>query len=185
MTTRPGRHIVRAMRYRLLRPFEGTGLYPVAAVLLMLIGTCFLVSNLLSSSAILWTGKAVKAREDGGIVYYQYRSQTYSLNDPNSYGSGARTVYLDPSNPNRAMLYTTASRVFDVVTVGGPYAAAAGFFAAGFVYRGRTRRRLTAEREEPGSQTFGQGLDSEVIAQVVARRKTAELARRMAIRRTE
>jgi hypothetical protein len=176
---------VRTMRDRLLRPFHGTGLYPVAGVLLLVFAMCFLVANLVSPSAILWTGTPVAANERGGIVYYQYHGQGYSIDDLNSYGSGPRTVYLDPSDPARAMIYTTGSRIFDVVTVGAPLVAAAGFFIAGFLRKRRNGRKLQLERETAGPDTFGQGLDPEVIAQVIARRKTAELARRSSIRRRE
>jgi hypothetical protein len=183
MIPRKKGRIVQAMRERLLRPFAGGGLYPVAGALLVVLGTCLLVSALMSPSVVLWTGTPVRATEQGGIVQYTFRGANYTLNDTGS-SYGPRTVYVDPSNPNRAMLDSVGSRAFDATTVAGPFVLAAGFFAAGFIRKGRNRRRFAAERQT-GTAAFGQGFDSEVIAQVVARRKTAELARRPAIRRPD
>ena len=151
--------------------FAGTGPFTGIAVLLVVVGTVFLISIPLGSSALLWTGQAVHGTDSGGIVFYTYKGQQYTIDQSGDFHS--TTVYVDPGNPANAELDNPLDRWIDILTVGGSYVLAAVLVVVGFLRRGWHRRRRRAERERGPGADFGKGLDQDVIAQLLeAQRKS-------------
>lgn len=121
------------------RWFEDTGAFTGFAVALFVLGSLFVLAEIQSPSMLQWTGTAVHDVQSGGIAYYQFQGQTYTL-DVVSPGSWSSTVYLDPADPSTAMFGGTLTRWTEAGTVAGPYALAALLLALGFVRRSRLRR---------------------------------------------
>ena len=157
--------------------FEGTSPFPGVALVVFVLGCGFLLADLLSPSTLQWTGQAVRGTERVGIVYYSFRGQEYTLDDPASAHVTSRTVYVDPSNPSNAMLDNTLNRAVDIATVGGSYVLSALLVAVGFARRGRRRRkRRLGTRDSRG--TFGEGIDPDTVARLLARQRQGGKAHR-------
>lgn len=158
----PGRH-----RFHV---FEGTGPFPGFALAFVILGSVFLLAAALSPNTLQWTGQAARGTERGGILFYSYGGQTYTLDDPAASPAAAQTVFVDPSNPSNAMLDSPFDRWIDLLTIGGPYAAAALLLATGYLRRARNRhRRRTRER------SFGDGLDPETVARLLEEQRSGKL----------
>lgn len=126
------------------RWFEDTGAFTGFAVAFFVVGSLFILAELQSPTMLQWTGTAVHDVQSGGIAYYSFQGQTYTLNVP-SPGSFSSTVYIDPSDPSTAMFSNTLTRWTEAATVAGPYAVAALLLALGLARRSRRRRaRLRA-----------------------------------------
>jgi hypothetical protein len=155
------------------RWFEGTGPFPILAVIMAAVGTMFLVLTLSSIGGLVWTGTAVKGNEQGGLVYYTYKGHVYTVDDLNSYRTGPRTVYVDPGNPGRAVLNTPVSGGIQLATVGGPYLIAAGFV----VWSVRRKRFYLKRRREAnelgGDAKFGLGLDDHTMQRLLDRQRSS------------
>jgi len=119
--------------------FEDTGIFTGFAVVFFVLGSLFILAEIQSPSMLQWTGTPVHADQSGGIAYYSFQGQTYTLNvaSPGQYSS---TVYLDPADPSTAMFGNTITRWTEIATVGGPYAASALMLTIGFARRSRRRR---------------------------------------------
>jgi hypothetical protein len=162
---------VRARTAGLRRFFEGTGPFPAIALALAALGTMFLVLTLDSIGGLVWTGTAVHGTEQNGLVLYRYHGATYSVDDSGSTRSGPRVVYIDPSNPRRAVLNTPASEALQIVVVGVPYALALGFAMYSVRRKWRySRRYRSVSTTDP--DTYGYGLDPEAINRLRARQQT-------------
>jgi len=151
------------------RLLGGLGLFGGGAVLCAFFGIAMLIAALLGPEAVLWTGTAVHGTEADGKVTYTFRGTTYQLDEPNSHATRNVILYLDPAHPDQAQISTTVRQATHAASVGAPFAAALAFLAAGVWRRRRVRRRLLAERA-PGGRVFGQGLDPDVVAQLLGRR---------------
>lgn len=125
------------------RWFEDMGVFMVWAVVLFMLGSMFLGAIVQSPSMLQWTGTAVHSVESGGIAYYSFYGQQFTLDVTSSWLQADR-VYLDPANPSDAMLGNPVVRWTELATVGGPYAAAVLLLTFGFARRSR-RRRLRAD----------------------------------------
>ena len=141
------------------RWLQGTGPFSGLAVGFLLLGGLFLLIAMWSPSWILWTGHPVPSSERGGIVFYSYRGQNYSLDPPSRFVFHETTVYLEPANPSVAMLNDPVERAIDLVTVGGPVVVAVVLLGFGF-----RRRRRWARADAAPRDGFGQGIDRETMA---------------------
>lgn len=149
------------------RVFAGTGGFPIAAAGMALVGTVFLIAILASPGSWEWhSAKHVRGSEENGVVYYSYGGQRYSVDDVNSFRSGPRDVWLDPSNPSDAVLQVAVAKASDWALTAGPYTAAVVLLGAGFWRRHRIRRDK-AERAEGGGDGFGDGLDSDTVRRLM------------------
>jgi hypothetical protein len=155
----------------LRRLFEGTGPFPAIALALAALGTIFLVLTLNSIGGLVWTGTAVHGTEHNGMVLYRYHGTNYSVDDSGSTRSGPRTVYIDPSNPGRAVLDTAASEALQTSVVAIPFALALGFALHSVRRKWRYNRRFRLVNNTD-SQTFGYGLDAETVNRLRARQQT-------------
>jgi hypothetical protein len=123
------------------RWFEGSGWFVGGAVVLFVFSALALSLALQSPQAVLWTGQAVTGTEQGGIVYYHWQGQPYTI-DARGYGSAkAVTVYLDPGNPSNAMVNDYTDRVGTGLLVGLPALAGVVLLIVGLVNGRRWRRR--------------------------------------------
>jgi hypothetical protein len=159
-----------AVRGRVRRRFEGTGGLAWAALAAAFVGTVFLIAVLASPGSWEWTGsKQVAGTEQNGVVYYTYSGHHYSTDDVNSFRTGPRTVWVDPSNPSNAVLHVTVAQASDWAVTAGPYTACVVLLIAGF-WR---RRRILRERRERAANpfiAFGDGIDDDTIRSLLAKR---------------
>ena len=158
------------MKRWLGRVFEGAGPFPVVALVLAAVGVMFLILTLASIEGLVWTGQAVHGNEQGGIILYSYRGTNYSFDDSGSNRTGPRTLYIDTSDPSRAVLKSPASVALDVLTVGGPMVGALCFAAEAVRRKRRYVRRRRANLTRIGEE-FGGGLDPETIRRLIARQQ--------------
>jgi hypothetical protein len=142
---------------RIRRLLDGTGPFNAVAALAVLVGVLALLLQLQSPDAALWTGQPVRAVNDGGLAYYTFRGQQYTIDVSGAVPAHPEplTVYVDPSNPAAGVLDTLTNRLVDALIVGGPFLIAILAFCLGLLRRVRRRRR----RPPVGRDTFGQGLD--------------------------
>ena len=130
---------------RVQRWFEDTGAFTGFAVAFLVLGSLFLLAAVQSPSMLQWTGTAVHNVESGGIAYYSFNGQTYTLNVP-SPEQWSSTIYLDPADPSIAIFSNTVTRWTDLAAVGGSFAASVLLLALGFARKARRRRRRLQAR---------------------------------------
>jgi hypothetical protein len=121
------------------RWFEDTGAFTGFAVALFVVGTLFVLAEVQSPSMLQWSGTAVHDVQSGGIAYYSFHGQNYTLN-VDSPGMWSSTVYVDPADPSNAMFANTFTRWTEAATVAGPYAGSVLLLGLGFARRSRRRR---------------------------------------------
>jgi hypothetical protein len=155
------------------RWFEDTGVFTGAAIALFLLGSLFLGADVQSPSKLQWTGTAVHAVEDGGIAFYSFGGQNYTLNvaSPQDFSS---TVYLDPAEPSNAMFGNALLRWTEFATVGGVYIAAALLLTLGFARRSRRRRRRMRLGDRDPGLSFGSGLDDGTVGRLLDRQRQVD-----------
>ena len=136
----------RATAFDTLRQwFEDTGAFTGFAVALLVFGSLFVLAEIQSPSMLQWNGTGVHASESGGIAFYSFKGQTYTLDVPTP-SAFSSTVYIDPADPSTAMFSNTLTRLTEASTVAGPYALAALLLALGFARRSRRRRLRLKQR---------------------------------------
>jgi hypothetical protein len=116
-----------------------------------------------------WTGTAVRAVENGGITYYSFNGQTYTL-DVTSPVKNPVTVYVDPAEPSTAMFSNPLFRWTDITSVGGPFAASVLLLTLGVARRSR-RRHL---KEHDLGVLYGTGLDSRAMSRLLERQRRTD-----------
>jgi len=128
-----------------MRWFEDTGAYPAFAAALLVLGSLFVLAEIQSPSMLQWTGTPVHAVQSGGIAFYSFQGQTYTLNvaTPAAFSS---TIYIDPAEPSTAMFSNVVTRWTEGATVVGPYVVALLLLALGFARRSRRRRKRLQAR---------------------------------------
>ncbi len=151
---------------RMHRWFEDMGAFIVGAAALIIVGSLFLFAAIQSPSMLQWTGTAVNAVENGGIAYYSFHGQNYTL-DVTSPLMRSGTVYLDPADPSNAMFSNPLTRWTDIATIAGPYAASVLLLTAGFARRSRRRRLI----EHGLQRSFGTGLDHATLGRLRDRQR--------------
>ena len=150
------------VRARIAALFDGAGWFVGSAIVLFAFTLIMVLGELQSPDAVLWTGHHVVGTEQGGIVYYRWHGQNYSLDAPGSGSSKAVDVYLDPGNPDRAMIDNIYNRLAVGTLIGLPFAGGVALLGLGFS-RGYRSRRRQLRRGVP-ADGFGHGLDSEFVA---------------------
>ena len=138
----------------------------VAAAVLFVLGSLFVGATVQSPSVLQWTGTAVPAVESGGISYYSFHGQNYTL-DVTSRWVQADTVYLDPEDPSDAMLGNPVVRWAEFASVAGPYAGAVLLLTYGFVRRSKRRRLRNVRRDV----AYGTGLDRATLRRLRDRQR--------------
>jgi hypothetical protein len=139
---------------------DGAGLYIGLAVVLFVFALIVVFLELQSPDLVQWTGHRVTGTEQGGIVFYQWHGQSYSLDAPGYGSSKAIAVYLDPANPDNAMINDWADRVFVALLIGAPIVGGVLLLVAGLTRNYRWRRRRMRRGRRAGDL-----LDTEVAAQ--------------------
>lgn len=138
-------HVRDKMTHIVNRGCEDLGAFIGGAAALLVLGSLFLLADLQSPSLLQWTGTPVPAVERGGIAYYSFHGQNYTLNVP-SPNTSTSTVYLDPANPSDAMFSRPVTRWTEFAGVAGPYASAVLLLILGVARRSRRRRRRLTSR---------------------------------------
>ena len=167
----PGRLRAGFRREPLLRRlFGGTGGTAVAGGLVMAVGMLFLGAILASPGAWQWfAARPVAGQEVQGVVTYHVGGVAYSLDDVNSFRSGPRTVYVDPSDPGRAAVSVTVARASDWALTAGPVLIGAFLIGLSFARRRRLRRVMDAGILAAGDRAFGFGIDPGTVERLRGR----------------
>lgn len=138
----------------------------IGASVFFLIGCLFFTVALTGTNRVEWTGTSIRGTERGGIVYYSYGGQNYSLDVTSRFMSS--TVYLDPRHPDSsAMLDNSADRAVDIVTVGAPLALSVVILGVGTFRRFRRHRHERGEPAIDPETTFGRGLDPAIVRRLI------------------
>jgi hypothetical protein len=116
-----------------------------------------------------WTGTAVRAVENGGIAYYSFNGQSYTLNVTSGLPNSG-TVYVDPAEPSNAIFSNSVTRWTDIGSVGGPFVASVLLLTLGFSRRSRRRHR---KEHDPGV-SFGGGLDDTTMSRLLERQRRTD-----------
>jgi hypothetical protein len=149
---------------RLRERFDGLSGYVAVACLLLFVSVLGLLIEAQSSDKVLWTGTKVVGSEHGGIVFYRYQGQQYSL-DGTGFDNKARiTVYFDPSNPDSAQTDSLVVRAIDLGFTALPFTLA--FLVVG---RGMYRRKTADKGRVREVREYGGGLDPEYVENYLKR----------------
>ena len=155
---------IRWLVFRFRNALEGNGFIVSVAVFFLALGLILIPFVLLSS--VQFTGTAVQGVDRGGIVYYTYNGQNYTVDDTSRFNS--HTVYLRPKRPDTtAELGNTPTKVLDVAIVAVPFLIA--FTITGVEARRYWRFRRAQYKPVPVG--FGQGLDHEVLHRLIEKRR--------------
>ena len=127
--------------------FDGAGWFVGLAVALFTFALLAVFLTLQSSDSVLWTGQHVTGTEQGGIVYYRWDGDSYSLDAQGNGSSNAVSVYLDPGNPSHAVIDNAFGRAMAVLLIGVPV-------AGGVVILGGTRNYRWARRNAKRASEF-------------------------------
>jgi hypothetical protein len=143
------------------------GLYSLGALLAGAVASLFLLSVLASPNGWKWWNSvSVHGSEQGGVVFYSYQGQTYSMDDVSSMATRPRTVYINPANPNDAALSIEVAQVSDTAIVGGLYLVSAAFLVV-VIRRHMSRIRRA---DDLTRAPFGDGIDPETVQRILAAR---------------
>jgi hypothetical protein len=148
------------MRVRIGRWFDGLGLFIGPAIALFVLALLVVVLELNTPEILLWTGHRVVGAEQGGIVFYRWHGQNYSLDAPGYGSSKTVSVFIDPGDANNAVVDNLADRAFVGLLIGGPVAVGVALIATGLIRRTRSRRR----RKRGGPRPAIDVLDTDVAA---------------------
>jgi hypothetical protein len=149
---------------------EGNRLLTAAVVLLVLVGSLILHSSLTGDSGLQWTGTKVHGVERGGIVYYSYKGQNYSLDHSSRFASN--TVAFDANDPaDTAVLVYPLDRDLEAAAVLACYLAAIAL--AGYAVL-RARRRTAEPLAGRSPDSYGSGLDPDVVRRLLEKRRSGE-----------
>ena len=155
----------------LRRLLGGTGLTAVVGAALIAVGLLFLVAIVASPGAWQWFGaRTVPGHEVQGVVTYRVGGVAYSIDDVNSYRTGPRTVWVDPSDPARSALTVTVARASDWALTAGPIVIGGGLIGLALGRRRRQRRVMDAAILAGGDRAYGYGIDPGTIERMRARR---------------
>ena len=123
----------------------GRGWLAVIIALLVAGGLAVLVEAQ-SPSAVYWTGDRVAAYSEGGIIFYRYRGQDYTISDDDRGAADTQRVpvpvWVDPDDPTQARADNLV-RWVDAVSVAGWFVAVVALLPVACV---RQRRRLRRQQ---------------------------------------
>ena len=135
----------------------------VWAALLIVLGG---ITTGFAFTSVLWTGTSIQGVERGGIVYYTFRGQNYSVDDTSRFNSP--TVYFDPHDPGgTAQLDNIAFRLVSVGLAALPILIA--LVIIGFDIR--RRRIIRRQTKAPDERVFGDGLDVDLVHRLNVERR--------------
>lgn len=135
----------------------------------MAVGVLFFGVTLASSGGWQWfAARPVPGQEVQGVVTYHVDGVAYSLDDINSFRTGPRTLYFDPSHPGRATVSVTVARASDWALTGGPVLIGAALVGRSFARRRRPRRVMDAGTLAAGGRAFGFGIDPGTVERLLA-----------------
>ncbi len=126
---------------RIRRGFDGAGWFLAGAGVLLFAALLVALLELQSPSGLLWTGQPVTGTEQGGIAYYTWRGQTYTVDIPGNGSARSLTLYLDPANPGNAVPDSLSDRLSASLGVGVPVLAAVVVLVIGGTRNYRWKRR--------------------------------------------
>ena len=153
-------------RVGLRQRLDGNRGLVAVVVLLVAVSLVILHSSLSGPGAVQWTGTRVHGTERGGIVYYSYGGEQYSIDASGPFQP--TTVAFDKSDPSdTAMLVNQVEPWVEVAGVVVPYFLAAGIVAL-TLYRRRQKREEFLAGNDDG---FGRGLDPEVVQRLIEKRR--------------
>jgi hypothetical protein len=133
---------------RVRKWFDGAGGFVGSAVVLFVFAVLALLAMLQSSDAVLWTGQQVIGTEQGGIVTYHWRGDSFSLDAKGNGSSNAVNIYLDPGNPSHAVIDSAFGRVVSGGLVALPATGGVVLLVVGGTRNYRwMRRRLKRVRD--------------------------------------
>jgi hypothetical protein len=136
------------MLARVRKWFDGAGWFVGGAVVLLVFALLAVLLGLQSQDRVLWIGQEVTGTEQGGIVYYRWDGQSYSIGVPGNGSSNAVSVFLDPAEPSHAMTDNVLDRVVAGLLVLGPVTGALVLLMLGGTRNYRwERRKLKRARE--------------------------------------
>lgn len=145
---------------------DGNRWLVAVVAILVLVSLVILHSSLTGPAAVQWTGTKLKGTERGGIVYYSYRGEQYTLDHTDKFDS--TIVAFKPSDPSgTAILVNDNERWVEAAGVVVPYPLAAGIVMLTL----RKRRRVQAELLAGPDDGFGRGLDPEVVQRLIEKRR--------------
>lgn len=158
---------IRPLLTRVRNALDGNGFVVGAAIFFFVLGLILIPVVFLSS--VQWAGTSVQGIDRGGIVYYIYKGQTYSLDDTSRFNS--HTVYFNPKDPDTtAELGNAPLEVVDVVSVAAPFLIALAIVGVA----SRRHWRIRRARNDPAPVGFGHGLDHEVLHRLLEQRRRDE-----------
>lgn len=128
--------------------FDGAGWFVGLAVALFTFALLAVFLTLQSSDSVLWTGQHVTGTEQGGIVYYRWDGNSYSLDAQGNGSSNAVSVYLDPGNPSHAVIDSAFGRAVAVLLIGVPVAGGVVLLILGGTRNYRWARRNAKRASE-------------------------------------
>jgi hypothetical protein len=128
---------------------------------LVLLGVLSLLLLLQSpSDKLLWTGSKVAATERGGLIFYSWQGQPYTLDVPGFANKAHVTVFLDPGDPDTAITDSLPRRILDGLFIVAPMVLGVGVLGFG-VWRRRSIQRNDARNG------FGTGLDPDLVGRLL------------------
>ncbi len=117
------------------------------ASVLAVVGLLFVALVLQSSTAVLWTGTRVDGYSQGGITYFTYEGNPYTIVDDGQAAGDTtrvhRDVYVPAHDPGDAR-QDSGLRWVDAASVLVWFVAAAGVLVSGALHRRRRIRRRAA-----------------------------------------
>jgi hypothetical protein len=131
----------------------------IGAIVLLVMGCLMLLVELQSPSHDLWTDTHVAGYSQGGLIYYKYKGETYTTDNPYQDATDSRripkTVYFDPDNPAAANLHGN-TRWLDAFVVLVWFVGAGVLLLVGTIRERRRRKRRPAVPGiyDPGGSLF-------------------------------
>lgn len=153
------------------------GGYPWVAAVVAVVAIGFFGSILVTPGGFRWwlEEKTVRGIEQGGAVTYTYHGVTYEIPDTSSSeppGRVVKDVYLIPSKPGEGQVSSyLPNQIVDWLMTAGALAVSGLFIMAGMIRKRRLRNDLASKRGITPEETFGQGIDHEVVSRMLQRQR--------------
>jgi len=159
------------LRARIRRWCDGIGGFIAVAVLCLVFGLLGIAVEAQDPSRLRWTGDKVSAYTEGGIAFYTYHGERYTMNARGVPAGSPRepaTVYVDPDDPTTAWMYTRVDDLTTGLYIVLPFTLSVGVVAAGVIRRSLHARKRLRIASLPSEETFGEGLDEGFVLRALA-----------------